>query len=102
MRLLIVSEGHHELRGALETIVRRLARRNPSVVVQKTVRDPEFRTHGAGDPFTKRAVRCVTYAEENGYDALVFLIDADGDRDRRRQVQAAQEDPRFAISRAMG
>lgn len=103
MTFLIVAEGQHELGGALETLIRRLVAHEQIEFHQKNVRDRDLRSNpGTGDGFFKKAIRSMLFAEENGFDALVFLIDADGDRDRRRQVAAAQGDARFAIPRAMG
>lgn len=68
------------------------------------VSDPALRVHHAKGPgYFKKAVRCLLYAAERGYDALVLLIDRDDQIDRRRQLSDAQDHFRLApIARAMG
>ena len=66
MRVLVVSEGEHELEGALNALVRRTAGKDFEFEA-KTVRDPELRSHhGKGDGFFKKAVRALLFAEEQG------------------------------------
>lgn len=103
MKLLIVSEGKHELTAALPTIVSRLTGIVEHFKVMK-VSDPPLRVHPAKGPGCfKKAVRCLLYATENGYDALVLLIDQDDQPDRRRQLSDAQDQLRLTtIPRAMG
>ena len=103
MRVLIVSEGNHELGGALETLVERLKPRGP-VYEWKKVSSPELRVHaGKGPGYFKKALRCVLYAEANAYDAIVFVIDQDDDTSRRRQIDEAQDDLRMTrLPRALG
>lgn len=103
MKLLIVSEGKHELTGALETLVRRLTGIADGFDVLK-VSDPALRVHHAKGPgYFKKAVRCLLYAFQNGYDALVLLIGQDDQPDRRRQLSDAQDELRLtALPRAMG
>lgn len=103
MRVLVISEGKHELTGALETIVRRLAE-IAGQLDQLKVSDRALRVHHAKGPgYFKKAVRCMLYATERGYDAVVLLIDQDDQPDRKRQLSDAQDDMRLsAIPRAMG
>ncbi len=103
MKLLIVSEGKHELSGALLTIVRRLTGVADHFDLLK-VSNPALRVHpGRGPGYFKKAVRCLLYAAERRYDALVLLIDQDDQPERRRQLSAAQDELRLgAIPRAMG
>lgn len=103
MKLLVVSEGKHELAGALELIVRRFTGITDSFDLLK-VSDPALRVHHAKGPgYFKKAIRCLLYAAERGYDALVLLIDQDDQVDRRRQLADAQDHIRLApIPRAMG
>jgi hypothetical protein len=103
VKLLIVSEGKHELGGALETIVRRLVR---------IVADFEFRKvsdrvigalHGRGPRYAKRAIQWLRYAAKHSYDGLVLLIDQDDQVNRRRQISDAQDELRLtSLPRAMG
>jgi hypothetical protein len=103
VRLLIVSEGKHELGGALETIVRRLTGIADPVDVLK-ISDRVVRVHaGKGPGYFKKAIRCLLYAEEHRYDAMVLLIDQDNQPERRRQLSDAQGDIRHSsLPRAMG
>lgn len=103
MKLLVISEGKHELGGALETIVRRLTGvQDP--IDQLKVSDPVLRVHHAKGPgYFKKAIRCLLYATEHGYDAVVLVIDQDDQLDRRRQLSDAQNDLRMSlIPRAIG
>ena len=103
MKVLVISEGKHELGGALGTIVRRVTGIAAPFDLLK-VSDPAVRVHHAKGPgYFKKAVRCLLYASERGYDALVLLIDQDDQLDRRRQLSDAQDDLRLStIPRAMG
>jgi hypothetical protein len=103
VKVLIISEGKHELGGALETIVRRLTGITSPIDVIK-VSDPALRVHHAKGPgYFKKAIRCLLYASDHGYDALVLLIDQDDQIDRRRQLSDAQEHLQLStIPRAMG
>jgi len=91
MRVLIVAEGTHEREGALPELVRRL---NP-MVRELQCEDanweglPAF--HGTGGGFYKRALRWLLYAKRNGFDALVLVIDQDGEPIRMRQINQAQD-----------
>jgi len=42
------------------------------------------------------------FAENHGYQAIVFLVDEDGYKDRHGAIEAAQGDARLRIRRAMG
>ena len=103
MKVLIISEGKHELGGALETIVRRIMA-IPAEFEALKVSDRALRvSHGRGPGYFKKAVRCLLYAAEHGYDAVVLLIDQDDQVERRRQLSDAQDEFRLtAIPRAMG
>jgi len=97
VRLLIVSEGKHELgtperAGALETLVRRLIGHPCACDVLK-VSDPALRGrfHGTGPGYFKKALRCVLHGAENGYDGVVLVIDQDDQPERRRQLADAQD-----------
>ena len=47
-------------------------------------------------------MRWLLEAEKRGFDALVFLIDEDGQRERTQQVGEAQESALSRLPRAMG
>lgn len=116
MRVLLVSEGAHELGAwdesglptgpsALETFCRRLLGQEVEFV-RKKVSDPEVRTHrmaGKGDGYEKRVLMWMRRAELEGFDALVLVIDQDDPAERRQQqLDRAQDDGRFPIRRALG
>lgn len=102
MRVLVVSEGEHELGGALNALVQRTAGKQFEFEA-KTVRDPDLRSHhGKGDGFFKKAVRAMIFAEKQNYEGLIFVVDEDNDPDRRRQIAEAQLYIRVAIPRALG
>src|SRR5438105_859781 len=102
MRVLIVSEGKHELGGALKTLVVRLSGKAMECNVMK-ISDPALRVHhGKGPGFFKKAVRCMLHAQSNGYEAVIVVVDEDGERDRRRQFNDAQEHQLATIPRALG
>jgi hypothetical protein len=109
MRVLIVAEGEHELGGAdgesaLETLTRRLMRHDAEFE-RRTVRDHAVRVHlqpGKSDGYEKRALGWVRFAEREGFDALVLVVDQDDDLRRRRQLEKAQEHTAFGVPRALG
>ena len=107
MRVLIVSEGAHELGKAeherpLGILVERLRGHHVSCD-SITVRHPGLvRVHGKGEGMFKKAVACLRYAERQGYEAVVLVIDQDDDVSRRKQLERAQEDAHFEVRRAMG
>ncbi|HET6251290.1 MAG TPA: hypothetical protein VFE47_26640 [Tepidisphaeraceae bacterium] len=67
------------------------------------MRDHEFRViPGRGGKLFKRAMRCLRYAADNGFGALVFVIDQDDEPERREPLDRAQEYDGVAIGRAFG
>lgn len=104
MRALIVGEGPHELDGALPNLVLKLLNRECQFACEK-VSNPKVHVHlrrGTAPGFTKRTLGWLRYAEREGFDALVLVIDQDGYPERQRQIEAAQEDLTFALRRALG
>ena len=109
MRILIVSEGVHELGddsldGALVTLSRRLLGQNV-IVNRERVRSPRVRVHiqpGRGDGYEKRAWGWIRLAEREEYDALILVIDQDGNEERKQQFDRAQDDLRLSLPRALG
>jgi hypothetical protein len=102
MRVLLVAEGRHEGGGALAALVQRTATA-PVKSDFCTVRDPRIHVHrGKGGGFFKRALAWMREAQNGGYDALVLVIDEDGDRIRLGQFDEAQESDAFGITRALG
>lgn len=109
MRILIVSEGVHELGddnldGALVTLSSRLLNENVSFE-RKKVSSTEVQQHaqpGRGGRYKKRALGWIRLAEREGYDAIILVIDQDGDEGRKQQFDRAQDDPRLSFPRALG
>ena len=110
MRILIVSEGVHELGddnldGALVTLSSRLLNENVSFE-RKKVSSPEVRQHtqqGKGGRYEKRALGWIRLAEREDYDAIILVIDQDGEEERKQQFDRAQEDRRLSLlPRALG
>lgn len=109
MNVLVVSEGKHELgtdveSSALITLVSRILGNGPQFTLEN-VRKPEFRIHkprGKSAAYEKRALACLRYAEREGFDALVFLVDEDGETERRTGIDNAQQHGSFWLPRAFG
>lgn len=58
--------------------------------------------HGRGQGYFKRAVRWMLEARRRGHDALVLVIDHDGQPDRVHLFNEAQGDRLCSIPRALG
>lgn len=103
MRVLLVSEGDHELGGALQSLVHRLLDR-PVEFDPCEPDDARYRQHHrAGETrYAGLARAWLRAAERGGFDALVLLIDRDGDDRRRRQFNQMQEDLSIRQPRALG
>lgn len=109
MRVLIVSEGKHELGADLESssliaLVRRMLPVSCEFESMK-VGNPSVKTHrpqGKSQAYEKRALAWVGFAKKCGFAALVLVIDQDGYADRENGIAAAQENGAIALPRAMG
>ena len=115
MKVLVISEGRHELgrahepdeRSSLTILVRRIANQEFECE-QRKISDPRYRTHGnraargKGDPLFKKALLCIRGARAEGYDAVVVLIDQDNEPARHHHFDRAQEDPSESFPRALG
>ena len=102
MKVLIVAEGKHEGSGALENFVRRLGGDDAVYEFDRTAKDTIHVHRGKRDGFFKRSIRWVLEAQKRGFDALVFLIDEDGQHERIAQVAKAQESTLSSLRRALG
>jgi hypothetical protein len=102
MRVLVVSEGRHEQAGALENLLRRLGGDRATFAFDKVSSSSIHAFHGKGGGYFKRAVRWLMEAEKRGVDALVLLIDQDGQSDRTEQIRNAQDSSLSQLPRAMG
>jgi hypothetical protein len=102
MKVLLISEGKHELEGSLRTLVQRIAH-GLDEIEQVKVTHPALRTHGGtGHGYFKKAVRCMLYAQEQAYEAVVLVIDQDDEPERRRELSKAQDHTLATIRRALG
>lgn len=102
MRILLVSEGKHEASGALEGLVRRLLPGDLHIDQDRVSRKEVHSFHGKGDGYLKKALGWMIEARKGAYDALVLVIDEDHCADRISQLNAAQQDGRIPIRRALG
>lgn len=88
MRALVIGDGKHE-EFSLPIIVRRLNDR---------IRTSEFDVwrnsqpiHAKGQGVFKKIIGWILEAEKRGFDAIIIVVDEDGDRSRRSQVGDAQQ-----------
>lgn len=116
-KILIVAEGRHEHggddeEGALAILVRQLLGDPPglsfdhrklgdAVFARRFHRD-RYRQRGKGHGITKGIVRFLKSARESGYDAVIFLMDEDGDAARRQAIDRGQETTLETLPRACG
>jgi hypothetical protein len=102
MRALLVSEGKHEGGGALQALVSRTADYF-SLFDWRRISDPCIHIHrGKGKGFFQRAVAWLREAQREGFDALILVIDEDGDSQRISQITEAQRCELVTVSRALG
>ncbi|QDT47331.1 hypothetical protein Pan258_13640 [Symmachiella dynata] len=113
MKVLVVSEGKHEIStpsyplditAALPTLTTRLLKRELEITSKK-VSSNEVKSHripGKGGGYTKRALAWIRYADRNGFEALVLVVDQDGDTEREAQLHHAHADDRLKFPRAIG
>lgn len=99
MRVLVVGEGEHEACALPELVCR----------LQRAVETTSFdrirhgrRLHGKGPGLYRKAVGWIRQGQQQGFDAVVFLIDEDGEDDRRRQMDQAQRTELSTLPRACG
>jgi len=110
MRLLVVSEGEHELGTvddpeccALCVLVRRLLPSSLELTLEtRRIRDFRVRIHGKGSRLFKKLVWVLRQAERENFDAICVLIDQDRANDRRDAINNAQTTPLATIQRAIG
>ena len=96
--VLIVAEGEHEIAGgyvdtALSTLVRRLLGDGIDMQVSsKRSREVSRHMHaGRGDRLGRKFIGIMQFAERKGFDAVVILMDHDGDDTRLKSAMYAQE-----------
>ena len=109
MKILLVSEGPHELGpdhsdGALDRLTRKMLRSDASFTAMK-VSDPSVKTHrlrGKGGGTEKRVRMWIRRAQREGFDAIILVIDRDKEPDRIRQMELVQDDENVTFPRALG
>ena len=102
MKVLVVSEGKHESSGALKNLLTRLGGDRAQFKFDRVSNRNVHAWHGRGDGYFKRAVGWLKEAKKRDFDAMVFLIDEDGQRERSRQIGDAQDSTLSRLPRAMG
>jgi len=102
MKVLVVTEGKHEQSGALENLLKRLGGTQASFLFDKVSNSDIHAFHGKGPRYFKRAIRWLKEAENRQADALVLLIDEDGESKRIKQITDAQDSFMSQLPRAMG
>jgi hypothetical protein len=104
MKVLLVSEGKHEANGALEALVRRSVGKITDCTFDRVSRDDIHTHRGKAQGFIKRALRWLLEARKQRFDALVLVVDEDGDANRIAELAAAQQDQAITAGfpRALG
>jgi len=109
VKILLVAEGKHELGdggggGALAHLVARLLDRDVAFVTKWLKEAPMHVHRGKGRGFFVKAIRFMIDAARSPdkFDALVLVVDEDGQPDRIRQMDKAQGDQTSRIARALG
>lgn len=109
MRVLLISEGSHEGRPAVETpqalraIVQRVLPGSATydwLDVHDLPRGNPFPGKGGGH--FKLALKALKYATDKGFDALVCVTDADRRHERIEEFDTAQQSDRLRLPRALG
>lgn len=105
MKVLLVAEGDHEHAGALARLVESILG-FPVEFDPKTVRDLPLtaQVQGSKDKLKRKALSWVRHAQAGRHDAVVLVVDHDGDEDRHRQLREAQDEfsTEFYLKRAFG
>lgn len=102
MKVLLVSEGKHELTVSLETLVRRLSPHELEIDHDKVSQGGVHAYHGKGRGYYKRAIRWLLEARKRGYDGIVLVIDEDGQAERVKEIADAQNYASSELPRALG
>lgn len=115
MKILVVSEGKHELNlddneprnGPLVRLIARVIEAHGSVSLEFERRPvsalpPRMMGSGKAGNYEHRAMAWVRLAEIEKFDAIVLLVDQDKSPARREGLDAAQINTRYSLPRAMG
>ena len=101
MKILLVSEGEHES-SAVKALVGRLLHEDIEFELDRVSRKDIHAHHGKGLGYFKRAVRWLMEARNRDFDALILVIDEDGQEDRSSQLTQAQQYQNVELRRAFG
>lgn len=102
MKTLLVGEGPSELGGALQHFVERLSSTEMTIDRERVSRRDLHAHHGKGKGYFKRALRWMIEARKRGYDVIVLVIDEDGQSERVKEFDDAQNYRDVTIRRALG
>lgn len=115
MKILVVSEGKHELNlddneprnGPLVRLIARVIEAHGSDSLEFERRPvsalpPRMMGSGKAGNYEHRAMAWVRFAEIEKFDAIVLLVDQDKSPARREGLDAAQINTRYSLPRAMG
>ena len=117
MRILVISEGKHELNhvdgdnvsGALLHLIRRVLNPIPPESLHlepcdiRSIGPTTKKDWGTGGPdYKKKAMSCIRIAQNKKFDALVLVVDQDKVHERHEGLDAAQADTRLSLPRAIG
>lgn len=108
-RILVIAEGEHELgnrsdNGALIVLLRRIFN-EPMSIEWTCHRIRELAQHmhpGKGNRLSRKLIGLIKYAQSNCFDAIITLIDQDGDDSRHSSALIAQDSTLTSLPRAMG
>lgn len=106
MRVLLVSEGKHELgaggdSGALAILLRRMSSDVDNIECRR-FKDLPRGYYGKGGRLFRRAMDWLIEAQKRGFDALVIVVDQDGKDKRLRDFEAVQSHLKYTVKRALG
>lgn len=102
MKVLLVSEGTHELGGALDALVARLLEGVQTETTCMKIKDVRRLHRGKGGGLFRKCLSALVEAERSGFDAIVVVVDQDGFPEREREMDQAQGWTTSNIKRAFG
>ncbi len=97
MRVLVVVEGKHEHEGAVGTLIQRLRTDLVDLKFDRLANSDIHIHHGKGRGYFKKAIRWMLDAQEDGFDAIILLVDRD--RVAERVVEIAEAQNHIAVCR---
>lgn len=108
IRIWVICEGRNEKDGALENLIRRIARDVDGIELEFELwRNPRgvrrrFRVSTKGDGIFKKFVATLFDAQALGFDAVICLVDRDQDKTRVQSIGRAQDVQEVGLPRAFG